>query len=232
MNKKKIYKIIVKLVAGLCLVIYMTVSGIISIKTVKASSIPNIKYTCLTSAEYKSPDVQNILSKEMNRTLAIQKMSKIYGADVNLVKEVHRIEKLFGLPKYQFMSQINVESRWANISRMDTNNKLSYGVAQWQLQSAREAYIKITPLLHNMGIEKMVPPTVDLLKNDSNYSIKLAGAYNKYLSLRYPDTNKALCYYNAGEYNNKYESSGYHYSYTDTIQERMVEIASIMGNSY
>ena len=198
-------------------------------KTVKASSIPNVKYS--TTVQYKNISDQNVLQKEINRTLAIQKMSKIYGADVNLVKEVHRIEKLFGLPKYQFMGQINLESKWANITRMDTNNKLSYGVAQFQIDTAREAYIKITPMLRNMGIE-MVPPTVDLLKNDSNYSIKLAGAYNKYLSLKYTNPNKALAFYNGGEMNTKYESSGYQYSYTILIQERMVEIASIMGDFY
>jgi len=66
MNRKKIYKIIIKLITGLCLVVYFTISGIIGIKTVKASSLE--KTTIEYKIENKNDIDKNIIMVANNKT--------------------------------------------------------------------------------------------------------------------------------------------------------------------
>ena len=146
-------------------------------------------------------------------------------------REIHKTEKLFNLPKYEFMSQINLENQFKNISRMDNNKKMSFGICQIQIDTARDAYKKMSPMLKEMGIY-LQPPTIDLLKNDIEYSIKFSGGYMKYLHDKYENPLQALTCYNAGEYNTKHKASGYKYSYTNLIQERIAEFKSIIGDYY
>ena len=116
-------------------------------------------------------------------------------------------------------------------SHMDTNGKMSYGICQIQIDTARDAYKKMQPMLNKMGIE-IKAPTIQLIKEDSIYSIKFMGAYMKYLHSKYSNPNQALASYNGGEGNTKYASSGYEYSYTNVIKERQAEFKLIIGQNY
>ena len=196
----------------------------------------NAKYT----TEYKIDNTKNInvtntiamaVEKEMNLTKALEEIGKIYKcSDISLIREIHKTEKLFNLPKHEFMGQVNLESQFKNISRMDNNNKISYGVCQMQMDTARDAFRKMSPMLEEMNIF-IQPPTIELLK-DSEYAIKFSGAYMRFLHNKYENPRQALASYNSGELNTKHESSGYEYSYTLLIQERMAEFEAIIGDSY
>jgi len=239
MNKKKIYKIIIKLIAGLVLVIYITAAGIImGSKTVKASSMTNAKYT----TEYKIDNTKNINStntiamaveKEMNLMSGLEQIGKIYNfKDIKFLKFIHDMEKKVGLPKHELMGLINGESRFVNESRIEKDGIVSYGCCQMRIGTATDAYKKIQPILKETGI-KLQPPTESLLKNNREYTVKFTACYLKYLHELHPNQLQALTAYNAGIGSTiRFKSRDYKYSYTIMIQERITEFASIIGEFY
>ena len=112
LKKNKVYKMIVRLITGAIIIIYFTINGILTTQQVKAAPIKSdytISYTVANTTALSAT-----IEKEMNLTKSFEEIAKIYNADVNIIREVHKVEKLFNLPKHSFMGQVNCENRFQN----------------------------------------------------------------------------------------------------------------------
>jgi hypothetical protein len=96
MNRNKIHKIIIKLITGICLVIYFTTSGIIGIQSVKGVS-PNNKYAIECKAQSK--DISMLTGKVSGNyathdwfTIRLNKLAKGYGKKLNIYSGYRSVE--------------------------------------------------------------------------------------------------------------------------------------------
>ena len=97
MNRKKIHKIIVKLITGICLIVYFTTSGIIGFNTVKAEAVsPNAKYT----VEYKVKSSSSMLTGKIGGQYTIHpwyqnrlnNLARDYGKKINIYSGYRSVE--------------------------------------------------------------------------------------------------------------------------------------------
>lgn len=185
----------------------------------------------LVSIENDMKRIERKLKWEEEQYKRLKELSKKLGGreeDIEYIKYLIEIENLFELKRGELIALASVESSFRNISKVEWDGIMSYGVFQMRKFIAEPAY----KLAVNRGI-KLERFDIEIMKRDKKYQALLAGAYLNYLHKNASSDYEVWAWYNAGiQGKEKFKDNGYRYPYSEKMAKRIKLINDILEDYY
>lgn len=237
MVKKKIKVFVIKFATYVLIIIVLT-TGFNGASNNKAyaneGKVTTITYNIENNIKGISAYATNnngVVQFEKERDKRLLELCNLYGynfKDIGYLKMLIEVEESFALQKGELIALASVENSFGNKTVTEKDGITSFGTFQMRLITAK-------PIRESMINRGLDVPTVteNRLRNDRQYQALLAASYLQELHVKTSNNYQVWCEYNAGSVNmKKFKSTGYKYTYSMKMRDRVDTIQKIMGDFY